>query len=329
MARSRNIKPGFFQNEILAELSFETRLLFIGLWCLADCEGRLEYRPKRIKASLFPYDDVNIERMVTELVTIKENFLTVYVVDGNQYIQVNNFKKHQNPHKKECEAGSQFPPCPGISGARPDPDPVQIGTSPADSLNLIPDSLINGDDKSSVNVEKAKLTKIDQENQVVGAGKKRAEKNRFSEDSTQIVKAFRAMLEQAGITTFRKDWHLTSYSACESLIRQGRPAGEIEAVMSWAVHDWACKTSVTHFKHVVSAYPHWERQSEKGGKTREISPEIDTSKRDALLAFPFIQAGGDLIPTVDMTIDSGHPNTLFYKGDSFHVDLLNGVSEAG
>ena len=31
MARARNIKPGFFTNDLLAELPFETRLLFIGL----------------------------------------------------------------------------------------------------------------------------------------------------------------------------------------------------------------------------------------------------------------------------------------------------------
>jgi len=42
--RSRNIKPGFFKNEIIAEMPTETRLLFIGLWLLADREGRLEDR---------------------------------------------------------------------------------------------------------------------------------------------------------------------------------------------------------------------------------------------------------------------------------------------
>jgi len=36
MARSRNIKPGFFSNEHLAEVDFATRLLFIGMWAEAD-----------------------------------------------------------------------------------------------------------------------------------------------------------------------------------------------------------------------------------------------------------------------------------------------------
>ena len=55
MARARNIKPGFFKNEFLADLPFETRLLFIGLWTLADREGRLEDRPRKIKMELFAY----------------------------------------------------------------------------------------------------------------------------------------------------------------------------------------------------------------------------------------------------------------------------------
>ncbi|MDI9733891.1 hypothetical protein QM259_16735 [Acinetobacter baumannii] len=52
MARSRNIKPSFFMNEDIIELPFEARLLFIGLWILADREGRLENRPKKIKMSV-------------------------------------------------------------------------------------------------------------------------------------------------------------------------------------------------------------------------------------------------------------------------------------
>ncbi|WP_461949107.1 hypothetical protein ACOKPE_14565 [Acinetobacter baumannii] len=52
MARSRNIKPSFFMNEDIIELPYEARLLFIGLWTLADREGRLENRPKKIKGAV-------------------------------------------------------------------------------------------------------------------------------------------------------------------------------------------------------------------------------------------------------------------------------------
>jgi len=102
MPRSRNIKPGFFRNEVLAELDFGTRLLFIGLWTLADKAGRLEDRPKKIKIEVFPADDVDTSSMIHALA--KHEFITRYAVNGVGYIQINNFLKHQSPHHKEVES---------------------------------------------------------------------------------------------------------------------------------------------------------------------------------------------------------------------------------
>lgn len=132
MSRSRNLKPGFFKNEALAELPFEYRLLFEGLWCLADREGRLEDRPKRIKAELFPYDSVDAEDGLSKLHA--SGFINRYSANGAQYIQVVEFAKHQNPHCKE--AASTIPaPCKHRASTE------ISGTSPADSLNPITDSL--------------------------------------------------------------------------------------------------------------------------------------------------------------------------------------------
>ncbi len=102
MARSRNIKPSFFQNDYLVELPFETRLLFIGLWTLADREGRLENRPKKIKMELFPADNIDISKSVKEL--CDNGFLTVYQSNGASVIQIINFKKHQSPHGTEKDS---------------------------------------------------------------------------------------------------------------------------------------------------------------------------------------------------------------------------------
>ena len=99
MARSRNIKPGFFTDDELAEVPALTRLLFIGLWCLADREGRMEDRPKKIKAEVMPYDDIDVDAALQKLSPV---FLTRYQVDGKKYIVINNFLKHQNlfEHRK-------------------------------------------------------------------------------------------------------------------------------------------------------------------------------------------------------------------------------------
>ena len=99
MSRARNIKPGFFANEDLAEIDPIGRLLFIGLWTLADRDGRLEDRPKRIKGELFPYDNCDINALLDDLQ--KYGFILRYEVDGGKYIQIVNFSKHQNPHPKE------------------------------------------------------------------------------------------------------------------------------------------------------------------------------------------------------------------------------------
>lgn len=105
MARSRNIKPGFFKNEDLAECSPQARLTFAGLWTLADREGRLEDRHKRIKAELFPFDSWDVEPLLQELAG--HGFILRYQVNSQALIQIVNFAKHQNPHHRE--APSELP----------------------------------------------------------------------------------------------------------------------------------------------------------------------------------------------------------------------------
>ncbi|MFY2587186.1 hypothetical protein [Achromobacter xylosoxidans] len=141
MARARNIKPGFFTNEDLVELDFGTRILFAGLWTLADREGRLEDRPKKIKIGVFPADNVDIEVMLQEL--HRCNFINRYVVNGERYIQIVNWHKHQSPH--HTEKASVIPSNDGPVTVKEPKDTGESrnedGGNPPDSL--IPDSLIH------------------------------------------------------------------------------------------------------------------------------------------------------------------------------------------
>lgn len=129
--RSRNIKPGFFKNEQLAELPVEARLLFAGLWCMADREGRLEDRPKRIKIELFPGDSFDVDALLNGLHS--HRLIERYEAGGARYIQVVNFLKHQHPHQKEPP--STLPK----SGACPVQAQDKTGTSTG-VARLIPDS---------------------------------------------------------------------------------------------------------------------------------------------------------------------------------------------
>lgn len=102
MARARNIKYAFFQNELLPEIDPLGRLMFIGLWTLADREGRLEEIPKRIKGSLFAYEDCDVERYLKELEAL--GFIIRYEVKSIRYVQIINFTKHQSPHRTEKDS---------------------------------------------------------------------------------------------------------------------------------------------------------------------------------------------------------------------------------
>jgi hypothetical protein len=99
MARTRAIRPGFFTNELLGELPPLVRLLFSGMWTLADREGRLLDRPKKIKAELLPYDNMNADKALDQLAG--HGFIIRYEVAAERYIQVVNWSKHQHPHPRE------------------------------------------------------------------------------------------------------------------------------------------------------------------------------------------------------------------------------------
>lgn len=154
MARARNIKPSFFTHDELADNEPLGRLLFIGLWTIADYKGELEWRPKRVKAQVMPYDDCDIEALAISLE--KTGFIRFYSFSGSDYVHIVNFNKHQNPHKNEKDKGSDVPAMTSENIAEPSQviesngvdkitDGIEInreenGSAPADSLFLIPDS---------------------------------------------------------------------------------------------------------------------------------------------------------------------------------------------
>lgn len=102
------IKPEFFDDPDVADVSMAARLCFIGLWTQADREGRLVDDPRRLKARLFPFDIVDMDTLALELVG--KGMIVRYVVDSKNYIAVPNFTKHQRPHPKEPSSVIPVPP---------------------------------------------------------------------------------------------------------------------------------------------------------------------------------------------------------------------------
>ena len=103
--RIRALKPGFFKNELLAELSPWHRLCFQGLWCCADRDGRLQDRPKRLKAEIFPYDDLDMNMLLWDL--SRTGFVIRYKVGEHPYIWIPTWDSHQHP--RTDEGSSTFP----------------------------------------------------------------------------------------------------------------------------------------------------------------------------------------------------------------------------
>ena len=162
MPRARNIKPAFFKDAKVVSCSFAARLLFEGMWCIADYKGRFKYVPIEVKMELFAADDVNIDELTGELVTA--GLIEKYTDrSGSTLVQVLGFEKHQNPHQNERFTKDKKPaPClPSIeeclsyrSGEceekpiiKQDVEKYLVAlrewneSNPADSLFLIPDSL--------------------------------------------------------------------------------------------------------------------------------------------------------------------------------------------
>lgn len=157
MARARNIKPGLYKNEELAECSIWARLIFPGLWMLADREGRLEDRPKRIKGELLAFDSQDVDPLLNELQA--HGFLVRYQNEDGSFIQISKFSAHQKPHYSEKESvikppilqesrRHDEPVIPENSGELRKEGVIKRGSQPPDSL--IPDSLIPDTGKEPV-----------------------------------------------------------------------------------------------------------------------------------------------------------------------------------
>ncbi len=152
MARARNIKPAFFSNDTLADIEPLGRLFFIGLWTIADYQGNIEWRDRRLKAQILPYDECDVKSIAINL--DKSGFIRFYSDGDNIFLNITNFLVHQNPHKNERDKGSSIPEFSEegrqvidfkgltINRDKSGLDQDENGSDPADSLIPYPESLI-------------------------------------------------------------------------------------------------------------------------------------------------------------------------------------------
>lgn len=110
--RIRTIKPEFFHHEAIFELEKSTklplRLAYIGLWCVADREGRFKWEPRRLGVQILPYDGVDFSRVLDALVT--RAFIVQYRVNDVCFGVIPSFTTHQVINNRESASVLPEPP---------------------------------------------------------------------------------------------------------------------------------------------------------------------------------------------------------------------------
>ena len=111
MARKRMIDPNIWHSEDFSRLSILAKLLFIGMFSMADDYGKGKAKPVYLKSVIFPYDDamrlIDVEKALSEIGTNMS--VTLYANNGNNYYKLNNWNLWQ---KVERPSESRIPePC--------------------------------------------------------------------------------------------------------------------------------------------------------------------------------------------------------------------------
>jgi len=102
VARIRTIKPEFFTSEDIVSLTPLARVFYIALWCEADREGRLDWKPVTLKMRYLPGDNCNVVELADEL--IQAGLIVLYEVEGKRYAEIPTFKTHQVINNRESES---------------------------------------------------------------------------------------------------------------------------------------------------------------------------------------------------------------------------------
>ena len=114
MSRIRTVKPELFKHEDLFDAEQNSklplRLAFIGLFTVADREGRFKWRPRTLKLDILPHDFIDFATILDALEYA--GFIERYEIEGEIYGWIPTFTKHQRFTGKEAETKSLLPPPP-------------------------------------------------------------------------------------------------------------------------------------------------------------------------------------------------------------------------
>lgn len=116
MARIRTIKPEFFTSEDIVSCSPLARVLYIGLWCEADRDGRLVWKPGTLKLRYLPREQEQFDTAAAEL--IERGLLVLY--GAGAYCHIPKFLLHQRPNPREAKSVLPPPPVDSVDNSTRD-----------------------------------------------------------------------------------------------------------------------------------------------------------------------------------------------------------------
>lgn len=169
------IDPAFWLDEDLAELSAHARLLFIGMWGICDDNyATLPNKPKWIAAQIFPYEKIDIKKLLGEL--SGSGRIVVFQHEDGEYFWIKNFFKYQKVEKPSLP---KYPPYKAIN---------------KDSRVVVGEELVNSRTKVKISKDKKSKEKISQEKRIFSVSNETGEqssrhlKNKFIFDLNGIIK---------------------------------------------------------------------------------------------------------------------------------------------
>ena len=110
--RIRTIKPEFFRDpDTTGRWPADLKMFYVGMWCVADDDGRFAWDEDLIGSDLYPFDrKVDIGRLLARLV--ESGVVVQYESGGRKYGHIKNFGKHQKINKP---TPSKLPEPPGVT----------------------------------------------------------------------------------------------------------------------------------------------------------------------------------------------------------------------
>jgi hypothetical protein len=118
MARIRNLKPEFWTDGNIVQLSFAARLFYQGTWNFALCDrGHLPDDPMELKLKILPADEVDPSALVEELVKFGR-LVRDTTPDGRRYLRIARLADH---NKVDPRWSPRCPYCTAESGSSEEP----------------------------------------------------------------------------------------------------------------------------------------------------------------------------------------------------------------